>query len=34
VFIVNVLELVGTPTAIAMTVSGGLAVKYIIRGEL
>jgi hypothetical protein len=33
-FLVNIPDLVGTRTAIAMTVGSGLLVKYIFRGEL
>lgn len=33
-FLVNIPELVGTRTAVAMTVGGGLLVKYVFRGEL
>ncbi|RHZ54853.1 acetyltransferase spyB [Aspergillus thermomutatus] len=33
-FLLNIPELVGTPTAIAMTVGGSLVVKYVFGGEL
>ncbi|RHZ58543.1 hypothetical protein CDV55_101321 [Aspergillus turcosus] len=33
-FLINIPGLVGTPTAIAMTVGGGLMVQYMFRGEL
>jgi hypothetical protein len=32
-FLINIPDLVGTPTALAMTVGGGLAVQYMFRGE-